>query len=85
MIVTPNVSFSFQYGYMFIQVPNTNLNNNTEKYHHGHYRLSMECMRILHTQDPITFQRLRNQYNLVEEQPHHDGDMNELLDDWFQE
>lgn len=62
-----------------------------ERSHPGHYRLSMECMRILRTQDPITFQRLKDEYasnpvvHHVEEEPHHDDDINEFLDDWFQD
>ena len=46
-------------------------------------------MRLLRTQDPSTYQRLRDEYNAKctekgTNEENVDDDMNEFIDDWFQ-
>lgn len=46
-------------------------------------------MRLLRTQDPSTYQRLRDEYNAkcrekATNEGHIDDDINEFIDDWFQ-
>ena len=49
----------------------------------------MECMRILRNQGPTTFKRLRDEYAAAPDheldEGHNDDDMNEFLNDWFQD